>query len=293
MNEFKKVFMCSTDAKPPISIVVPSYNQGQFIRATIDSILTQDVEGIEIWVIDGGSKDNTVDVLRSYGDKIQWVSEKDRGQSHAINKGFARARSDILAYINSDDTYQPGAFAAVLEAFRRHTEADFVYGDFNYIDAMGNTLARRRTTNFDYDILRFDHNFICQPASFWRRSVIERIGPIAEDLYYLMDYEYYLRAAAAGLRFFHLRQNLANLRLHKECKTVSGQSEAQQKYMAVRAAILAPYSFHIRPTALDRVLHLVLKAALRVKKMGRYWIENGKVEFLQSSRKLIARVQAE
>jgi glycosyltransferase involved in cell wall biosynthesis len=232
-------------------------------------------------------------VLRSYGHQIQWVSETDRGQSHAINKGFARARSDILGYINSDDTYQPGALTAVLEAFRQHAEADFVYGDFNYIDAAGNILARRRTTNFDYDILRFDHNFICQPASFWRRSVIERIGPIAEDLYYLMDYEYYLRAAAAGMRFFHLRENLANLRLHKECKTVSGQSEAQQKYMAQRAAILAPYSFHVQPPALDRALHLALKAALRVKKIWRYWIENGELKFLPSSRNLIARVQAE
>jgi glycosyltransferase involved in cell wall biosynthesis len=285
--------MYVADSKPPISIVVPSYNQGQFIRATVDSILSQNIEGIEILVMDGGSKDETVAVLRSYGDKIQWVSEKDRGQSHAINKGFERARSDILGYINSDDTYQPGALASVLEAFRQHPESDFVYGDFNYIDAAGNILARRRTTNFDYDILRFDHNFICQPASFWRRSVIERIGPIAEDLYYLMDYEYYLRAAAAGMRFFHVRQNLANLRLHKECKTVSGQSEAQQKYAAVRAAILAPYSFHVHPAVLDRALHLALKAAIRLKKMGRYWIENGELKFLQSSRELIARVQAE
>lgn len=285
--------MYSTDSKPQISIVVPSYNQGQFIRATIDSILAQNVEGLEVWVIDGGSKDNTVDVLCSYGNKIQWVSEKDRGQSHAINKGFERARSDILGYLNSDDTYQPGALATALEAFRQHPESDFIYGDFNYIDAAGNILARRRTTNFDYDILRFDHNFICQPASFWRRSVIERIGPIAEDLYYLMDYEYYLRAAAAGMCFFHVRQNLANLRLHKECKTVSGQSEAQQRYAAVRAAIVAPYSFHVHPPVLDRALHLALKATLRVKKMGRYWIENRELMFLESSRKLITRVQAE
>lgn len=284
--------MCPANSKPPISIVVPSYNQGQFIRATLDSILAQDIDGIEILVMDGGSKDGTVDVLRSYGDKIQWVSEKDRGQSHAINKGFERASSDILGYLNSDDTYQPGALAAVLEAFQQNSEVDFVYGDFNYIDAAGNVLAKRRTTNFDYDILRFDHNFICQPASFWRCSVIDRIGPIAEDLYYLMDYEYYLRAAAAGLRFYHLRENLANLRLHKECKTVSGKTEARQNYMAQRSAILAPYTFKIRPSAADRALHLAFKAALRLKKIWRYWSENGEIEF-HSSRKLIDRVQAE
>jgi len=285
--------MCSADSKPPLSIVVPSYNQGRFIRATLDSILAQNVDGLEILVMDGGSKDETVDILRSYGDKIQWVSEKDRGQSHAINKGFERAGSDILGYLNSDDTYQPGALATVLEVFRQHPRSDFIYGDFNYIDAAGNVLASRRTTDFDFDILRFDHNFICQPASFWRRSVIRRIGPIAEDLYYMMDYEYYLRAAAAGMRFFHVRQNLANLRLHKECKTVSGQSNARQHYAAVRAAVLAPYSFHVHPAALDHALHLALKAVLRVKKMGRYWIENREFSLLQSSRRLIARVQAE
>lgn len=284
--------MCSSDSKPPVSIVVPSYNQGQFIRATLDSILSQDIDGIEILIMDGGSQDGTVDVLRSYGDQIQWVSEKDRGQSHAINKGFARARSDILGYINSDDTYQPGALAAVLKAFQQHPEADFVYGDFNYIDGTGCILASCQTINFDYDILRYDHNFICQPASFWRRSVTERAGPIAEELYYLMDYEFYLRAAAAGMHFYRLRKNLANLRLHKECKTVSGNYDAQRKYLAVRSAILAPYSFHAQPPVVDRALHLTLKAALRVKKILRYWIENRKLQ-LRSSHNLMARVQAE
>jgi glycosyltransferase involved in cell wall biosynthesis len=283
--------MNSVDSIPPISIVIPSYNQGQFIGATIDSILAQDLFGIEILVMDGDSKDETVEVLRRYGDQIQWVSEKDRGQSHAINKGFARARSDILGFINSDDTYQPGTCAAVLEAFRQHPEADFVYGDFNYIDAEGCVLASCQTINFDYDILRYDYNFVCQPASFWRRSVIERIGPVAEDLYYLMDYEFYLRAAAAGMRFYHLRRILANLRLHKECKTVRGSFEARRKYMSVRSAILAPYSFQIHPPVVDHALHLAFKGALRVKSIWRYWIENGELK-LQSNRKLMARVQA-
>ena len=284
--------MCSVDSRPPISIVVPSYNQGQFIRATIDSILAQKLNGIEILVMDGGSTDNTVDVLRSYGDKIKWVSEEDRGQSHAINKGFERASSDIFGYINSDDTYQPGALSTVLDAFQQHPEADFVYGDFNYINATGSVMASRRTTDFDYDILRFDHNFICQPASFWRRSVIERIGPIAEDIYYFMDYEYYLRAAAAGMCFYHLRQNLANLRLHKDCKTVSGKLDTRQKYMAQRSAILEPYTFHISPPVANHVLHLTLKAALRLKKIWRGWIENGELEF-RTNRRLMARAQAE
>ena len=284
--------MCSVDSIPPISVVVPSFNQGQFIGATIDSILAQGIDGIEILVMDGGSKDETVEVLQRYGDTIQWVSEKDRGQSHAINKGFTRASSDILGYINSDDTYQPGALAAVLEAFRQHPETDFIYGDSNFIDIAGSILASCRTINFDYNILRYDYNFICQPASFWRHSVIERIGPIAEDLYYLMDYEFYLRAAKAGMRFYHLRQNLANLRLHKDCKTVSGNFEARRKYLAQRSAILALYSFQINPPAVDRALHLAMKCALRVKGTWRYWIENGEFK-LSSYRKLIARVQAQ
>ncbi len=279
------------EIEPPISIVVPSYNQGRFIRATIDSILNQqDVGDVEVLVMDGGSSDETVDVLRTYGERIQWVSERDRGQSHAINKGFQRARSQILGYLNSDDTYEPGALAAVLEAFREQPGADFVYGDFSYVDAAGHLLASCRTINFDYGILRYDHNFICQPASFWRRSVVDRLGPVAENLYYLMDYEYYLRGAAAGMSFYHLRRNLANLRLHKDCKTMSGSLEATHKYQAVRSSILAPYTFHVRPAAIDRALHRALRAALRLKVLWRCWIENGDLQF-RRTRKVMKQVR--
>ncbi len=280
------------ESKPLISLIVPSYNQGRFIGATIDSILDQNLEGIEVLVMDGGSKDETVDLLRNYRERIKWVSEKDRGQSHAINKGLARSRSEIIGYINSDDTYQPGTLAAVLETFRQHPEAEIIYGDFNYINAAGRSLASCRTIDFDYDILRYDYNFICQPASFWRRSVIERIGLFREDLHYLMDYEFYLRAAAAGMRFYHLRRTLANLRLHRECKTVSGNFESQRKYLGIRSAILAPYSIHVHPLAADRALHQALRAAFRVKGLWRHWIENKDLE-LGRTRKVMSQVLAE
>lgn len=284
--------MSQSESTPPVSIVVPSYNQGQFIGATLDSILEQGIEGIEILVMDGGSKDNTVEVLKSFNSKIQWVSEKDRGQSHAINKGFSRAHSKVLGYINSDDTYQPGALMTVLEVFKNHPQIDIIYGDFNYINAKGKVLANCQTINFDYDILRYDYNFICQPASFWRRSVIERIGPMAEELYYLMDYEFYLRAAAAGLHFLHLHHTLANLRLHKDCKTISGNFEVQKKYQKVRSSIVFPYSLHSRNRLVDNSYHLVLKSAMRVKGMLRNLTENKRI-ILWRTRKVMERVRAE
>src|SRR6218665_4026922 len=125
-----------------VSIVVPSYNQGHLIRFTIDSILSQGIADLEVLVIDGGSKDETVDVLKSFGDRISWVSEKDGGQTHAINKGLRRARGEIVAYINSDDTYEPGVVARAVGLLERNPQVDFIYGDANFVDEQGSLIRR-------------------------------------------------------------------------------------------------------------------------------------------------------
>ncbi|MFO0964057.1 MAG: glycosyltransferase family 2 protein [Gemmataceae bacterium] len=119
---------------PLVSIVTPSFNQGRFIRRTIDSVLSQDYPRIEYVVIDGGSTDETIDVLRSYGSRLEWVSEKDRGQSHAINKGLSRTKGAIVAYLNSDDTLAPGAVATAARHFQEHPDWDLIYGEGEYID---------------------------------------------------------------------------------------------------------------------------------------------------------------
>jgi len=283
--------MSSIEPKPPISIVVPSYNQGQFIGDTIDSILAQDIDGIEILVMDGGSTDQTVDVLRRYGDRIQWVSERDKGQSDAINKGMSRVRGDILAYLNSDDRYVPGTLLLVLDTFQKRLDADIIYGDINYIDSQGNLIRRGRTIDFDYNVFRYDYDFICQPASFWRRSVIERIGMMDLSLRYHMDYDFFMRAAVAGCRFHHLRCPLADFRFHGESKTVNGSRSDSERFWADRDKIVMPHRIRLASPQATRLLHKVLRVVFRARVAWHSLLQNRTLN-LTSARKVAERVHS-
>lgn len=206
---------------PLVSIVTPSYNQGHFIRATIESVLSQDYPNIEYIVMDGGSKDETVSVLKEYGDRVRWVSEPDKGQTDAINKGLRVASGDIVAYLNSDDVYLPHTIRRVVETFTSNPEVDFVYGDFHAIGEHGEILNKVKTIPFDHDILLYDANFICQPASFYRRRLIDEIGLFDDKLHFLMDYEFFLRAAKRKSKFKLIREYLSAIRFHGQCKTLS------------------------------------------------------------------------
>lgn len=272
------------------SIVVPSFQQGHLIGHTIDSILEQGIDGLEVLVVDGGSTDGTVDVLKGYGDRIRWLSEKDRGQTHAINKGFAATRGEILAYINSDDTYESGAVRRALEVFAAEPDVEFVYGDANLIDERGALIKATKAVDFDIGILTYDHNFICQPASFWRRSVMQKAGPLDESLHFLMDYEYFLRLAHLGVNFKHLREPLANLRLHASCKTVAGYADADDKLGRVREEILCRYRRRFGSDALNRHAWRALKAAYRAKKLLKDVFENGRLPKFEQ-RELMARMR--
>ncbi|URA10859.1 glycosyltransferase family 2 protein [Thermospira aquatica] len=181
-----------------ISVVIPSYNQGRFIRQTIDSILAQEGD-IEVFVADGGSTDETVEILKSYGQKIQWVSEKDKGQTDAINKGLSRVTGDIVAYINSDDFYMPGVFNKVREVFATHPGVMWVTGDALIVDEEGKEIQRgvrfykRVLRRLPFPWILYITNPIVQPSTFWRRSLVEEIGLFRQDKHYTMDYDYWLR----------------------------------------------------------------------------------------------------
>ena len=203
---------------PVVSIVTPSFNQGAFIRQTIDSVLTQDYPHIDYRVTDGGSTDDTVSVLKSYGDRVRWVSEKDRGQTHAINKGMADARGEIRAYLNSDDLLRPGAVSRVVEHFRARPGCDLVYGRDALIDADGGYLGMYPTAEYSFEALA-DCCCISQPATFWRARLADRIGPLDESLQLVMDYEYWLRADRAGGKIEHVSDVLASTRMHRQTKT--------------------------------------------------------------------------
>lgn len=202
-----------------ISIVTPSYNQGIYIERTIKSVLEQNLKPKEHLVFDGGSTDNTRDVLEKYADSLTWDSRKDNGQSDAVNKGLTAAKGNIIGWLNSDDIYYPGALEAVTKAFAENPDVDIIYGHANHIDSEDVVLEKYPTENWNFENL-LDRCFICQPATFFRRSLIDRIGPLDQDLKYSMDYELWIRAGLANARFLMIPEILAGSRLHADTKTL-------------------------------------------------------------------------
>jgi glycosyltransferase involved in cell wall biosynthesis len=208
------------NSQPLVSIVTPSYNQVRFIGETIESVLAQDYARIEYIVVDGGSDDGSVEVIKGHQDRISWwVSEPDRGQTDAINKGFAAASGDIYAWINSDDTYEPGAAAGAAEFLQSHPNVGLVYGDANFIDAAGNVIGRFNAQQTSYKRLRRGGVYIPQQAAFWRANLWHKVGPLDPSFYFAMDYDLWVRLA----RITQLRytpQLWANFRLHENAKTI-------------------------------------------------------------------------
>jgi glycosyltransferase involved in cell wall biosynthesis len=205
---------------PHISIITPSFNQGKYIGRTIESVLTQDVDGLEYMVIDGGSTDETVDVLKGYGDRFFWLSEKDQGHSDAINKGVLRSKAPIIGWLNSDDIYYPGALKAVVEFFDQNPDVDVAYGNANHIDENDQFINEYPTEDFNWERL-LDTCFISQPATFVRRRVFEKHGLLDLSLRQSMDYEFWIRLGKGGAKFARIPKLLAATRLHKDAFTVA------------------------------------------------------------------------
>ncbi len=219
-------------ALPKISVVTPSLNQGKFIRATIESVLSQGYPELEYFVQDGGSTDGTLDVLKEYAARVPSVSEKDAGQADAINRGLSRSTGEVLGYLNSDDVLLPGAVAAVGEAFASDSELAFVWGRAAYLDEAGNAVSPYLARPDAIERLA-DACFIAQPAAFFRRRVWEETGPFDVSLHHTMDYDYWLRIAArtppSRMRF--LDRELAGCRMHADAKTVAGWGRALDEIM--------------------------------------------------------------
>ncbi|CAB3804042.1 glycosyltransferase [Pararobbsia alpina] len=225
-------FLRPAVAGPLVTIITPSYNQGRFLRRTIESVLTQSYPNIELIVMDGGSTDESVEILKSYGDRINWVSEKDRGQTHAINKGLGEARGSILAYLNSDDVLLPGAVAMVVSYFEAHKRVSLIYGKAHYIDENDKITGDYRTAFYSKDALA-EECIICQPATFWRRTLQDKIGVFDERLHYVMDYDYWLRAAVSGEGIVHVDHYLASSRLYADTKTLSARGKIYRELFDV------------------------------------------------------------
>lgn len=205
------------------SIIIPSYNQGIYIAQTIDSILNQSYKNVEVLVIDGGSTDNTIEVLKNYGNRIYWLSEKDRGQTHAINKGLTLAKGNIITYLNSDDYYLDNTLEIIARTFSTNEGALWVTGDYVIVDEEGNKIqnAIGKYKSFFRSMLSFNLlivlNPIIQPSTFLSRALMEKIGLFNEDLHYVMDYEYWLKAMKIEPPIL-VKDSLSAFRIHKHSK---------------------------------------------------------------------------
>lgn len=219
------------DTVPRISVITPSYNQAQYLEETIWSILLQEYPNLEYIIIDGESSDMSVDIIRKYEPYLHyWVSEKDNGQSQAINKGFKRATGDIIAWINSDDLYLPGTLAAVADFFRNNPHVSVAYGETLIVDDQSNTLwSYGRGTPGGYIGLDDWVTFwwkecpAGQQGIFFRRELLNKVGYLDEQMHYCFDYDYWLRIAESE-KFYYLPKVLAKFRIHSDSKTSNYKS---------------------------------------------------------------------
>jgi glycosyltransferase involved in cell wall biosynthesis len=229
---------------PRFSIVVPTFNHARWIDTALRSILDQGVNGVEILVMDAVSADGTAEILAGYGDRLVWHRRPDRGQADAINQGMALARGEIVAWLNSDDTYLPGALRRVEAAFAEDPSLDFVYGDALEMNEDGTILTPNLfTEECSRDRFYFSHDYICQPTLFLRRSRLPAVGPLRVDLRWFLDYQWITRFFAAGLRGRRLPHFFAANRDHPSTKTNSGGLPRWCEIMGVLASTPPPGPF--------------------------------------------------
>jgi glycosyltransferase involved in cell wall biosynthesis len=244
---------------PKLSIITPSFNQGAFIERTITSVLDQGYEDLEYLIVDGGSTDETLDVIRRYEDRITWwVSEPDAGQTDAINKGLRRASGDVVAYINSDDYYRPGAFDHAIDGLKR-SGASWVVGRCDFVSVHGDEGEHTWVPTLPK---KGRHHWVLLPwavpqaASFWRRELFERLGPFRDDMHYVFDTEFGVRLALAGELPALVDESLAVRVLHDQAKSwdLGPFREEQRRFIELFAPQL---------TSRERVLMRVFAALER------------------------------
>jgi glycosyltransferase involved in cell wall biosynthesis len=217
-----------------VTIITPSYNQGKYLGETIRSVLDQDYPFIEYLVIDGASTDNSVDVIRSFEKKLAyWCSEPDKGQTDAINKGFAKAKGQILAWINSDDTYNPGAVSQAVKYLQDHPEVGVVYSDLNFIDENSRVIGKYPAAQTDLQKLRRGYVHVPQPATFFRAELWRQVGPLDPGFFFAMDYDLWVRLAAVSRLQYLPGPVWANFRMHADAKTINADARCWPEMLRV------------------------------------------------------------
>jgi len=227
---------------PRITVVTASYNQGKFIEAAIRSVLDQGYPNLEYIIIDGGSSDNTVDIIRRYEKHLtSWISEKDEGAAHAIRKGFSRATGTIFAYLNSDDLYLPGSLEAIAEVLS-DPKVDVVYGNMYWINMDGIVIGEQRQTPFMPRGYLYGGSTLQQPATFWRKDLYVRCGGMDPSYRFAFDTDLFVRFALGGAKFKHVNRFLASFRIHPQSKSVNESDLCSQELQRLRQTYL-PFPF--------------------------------------------------
>jgi glycosyltransferase involved in cell wall biosynthesis len=233
---------------PKVSIVTPSYNQADYIEETIRSMLLQGYPNLEYIIIDGKSSDHSVEIIKKYEPWLSyWVSESDRGQTHAVNKGFALCSGEILAWLNSDDTYEAGTLAAVAQKMSSDTSIDVLYGNVKITDEIGKVMAEVRSVPFNSQAFLYETvHIVAQSAVFWRRKMLVEVGDVNEALHYAMDRELLIRFMEHGASFSFIRKILGTYRCHNQAKTSSDQSRAELNSIPQIAAVTKRSDYKVR-----------------------------------------------
>jgi glycosyltransferase involved in cell wall biosynthesis len=218
---------------PLVTIVTPSFNQALFLEAALRSVFDQDYSPIEYIVIDGASTDGSRELIERHATRLAyWVSVPDRGQTDAINKGFAEATGVYLAWLNADDRLKPQAVSEAVDYMQSHPEVGMVYGDADYIDAQGRVVGRFPAAQTDYARLRQGYVHIPQQASFWRADLWRKIGPLDPSFNFAMDYDLWVRLARIS-KLHYLPRLWAEFRLHAVSKTIQNDQQAWDEMLKV------------------------------------------------------------
>jgi glycosyltransferase involved in cell wall biosynthesis len=240
---------------PLVTIVTPSYNQSAYLEETIQSVLNPKYPLIEYIVMDGYSNDGSQEIIKKYASKIAyWVSEKDRGQTDAINKGFMVAKGQVLAWLNSDDTLLPNAVDEAVSYLLEQPETGMVYGNANYIDEKGKIIGKFPAAQTNLTKLRRGYVHIPQQASFFRKSLWDQVGPLDPDFFFAMDYDLWVRLASIT-KLQYIPNTWANFRLHAEAKTITADDQCWPEMLKVHfrngGSKLAPivFKFYLRKLA--------------------------------------------
>ena len=243
-----------------ISIITPSFNQGPYLEETIRSIIDQEYPLLEYIIIDGGSSDDSVDIIKKYEKYISyWVSEPDKGQADAINKGFKLAGGDILAWQNADDRYLPGTFAYISNIFGEKDNVEYVFGGWNIINGCGQFVSSRSMKRYSLRKLRSGMSIPPQPAVFFRNRIITKIGGLDISKNHVMDYDLYVKSINAE-NIFISDKILGEFRIHSESKTIKDKKGQVAELRCTRKALLAE-----RATIKDKVYWLISDARESMK----------------------------